>query len=255
LPQDKKNVFSKLYKDAEIRRTMINRHYEGKNKSQLDLRTSGNSLIDQKLLRGGGVVNYGERLYYKCQKLKEENELKNDLKKQEIERKNEEICTFQPSTGVREFIADGKVLNCLKEEQILHYNHYKQQIVDKAREKFEERKYSFSPEINRRSQELVNELDSKKIIFSEAKNVNNFEELYSDAKKRVMKHKQIENDYYANYNFKPVINPSSIQSNFEERQEILKQKSRELLKSSSDQYLIKKSLKPCSSAVLFKCLF
>ena len=98
------SVFHKLYKDADKRRSLINKNTDYTTQSHV--RLSHEEIQFKKKLLGGDECNYGERIYYKGIKLKEENELKIKIKKQENEKKNNEVLTFKP-LGAKGFISLG----------------------------------------------------------------------------------------------------------------------------------------------------
>jgi hypothetical protein len=187
------------------------------------------------------AINFGERLYHKGIKLKEETEKKLEHYRREKENFDSEKYTHKPDVNelsidqLKRRNENNMVYN--KDEYILNYQQYLKDKLNKLREKHDKKeKFTFSPEINIRSTKMEEEKMNTKLKSSSLspERRKRPDELYELSKIKELKLNQLSNQYYSSFNYKPEINQyQSSDKNtvlnlpFNERSELYRKKSEE----------------------------
>ena len=185
------------------------------------------------------ILNYGERLYHKGLKINERTNNKIEKLKNDNEKKYKTICTFKPKINNISYNAltnrYNNKLSYNDEDNIINYKDYVNNKIEYLKEKYEiEKKYSFTPKINKRSITM-----DKNRIGNKNNLTPRYEQLYSNYKKQQFDIHNLSNKIYDNNNlFKPKIN-NEYNSDllilpFNERQNAYQSKSTERKKKIKD---------------------
>jgi hypothetical protein len=200
--------------------------------------------------RNGEVINYGERLYQKGMKLKEETMKKCENYKKEREEYLSNIYTYKPQVNEASAEVIRKRQEALaydKEEFILNYNLYVDEKLERLRKKHDPNvEYSFSPKLNKNSEKIANDKLYAKMVsrLSSSQSPDphklRIEDLYDNFKLKQFKINELSKKVYSDFNYTPVVNQNNkfdseiLGMKFYDRQEALRQKSEEKKRALSN---------------------
>ena len=200
--------------------------------------------------RDGEVINFGERLYQKGLKLKEEQMKKAEYFKREMRVNQANIYTYKPQINQVDPEIIKKRIESLpynKEEYILRYNEFLQDKLERLRKKHgADIEYSFTPIINSNSEKIANEklmnrILSKSNSLSPDPHLQRINDLYETARMRQMRMNIRTKQHHDQYNYRPAINDYSkfnenglLNLNFDQRQEVFRKRSEDKIKQLKD---------------------
>ena len=176
-------------------------------------------------------LNYGERLYHKCEKLGEKINNKIQKIKNEKEKKLKNECTFKPKINkMSHYISyrNNNRSNYDDEDNILYYREYIDRKLSYLKERYAQKDENcyFSPKINK-TKKKDNNL------------IPRYEQLYQKSKQLKTKREFLSNSIYNKDKFKPSINKvyNTEMTNlpFDERQNAFNSKTTEKKKQMKSQ--------------------
>jgi hypothetical protein len=204
--------------------------------------------------REGEVINFGERLYQKGIKLKEEQMKKVEYLKREMRLNQANIYTYKPRINDVDPEVIKKRVESLpynKEEYILKYNDFLQEKIERLRKKHgADIEYSFTPAINSNSEKMANEKIMNKILnkstgSSPDPHQQRINDLYEAARLKQMRMNIRSKLYHDQYIYQPLTNDNSryngngfLNLNFDQRQEICRKRSEDKKKHLKDVSLL-----------------
>ena len=215
-----------------------NNNFSTRNKSKIN--SNSNSRIKstnqiQSLLydnKENNNINYGERLYHKCEKIGEKINKKIQKIKNENETKLNNECTFKPKINKMSYYTLSNKNNNIShyddEDNILYYREYIDRKLAYLKERYAQKDENcyFSPKINK----------SKK---KDKNLIPRYEQLYQNSKQLETKREFLSNSIYNKNKYKPsinkVYNTEMINLPFDERQNAFNSRTNEKKKQMKSQ--------------------
>lgn len=266
------NIFEKLFRNSDVKRygmnmkprydsnlprDLTNSSYLSRKENLLNLSQDMTSTIKSKntRYRNGEVINYGERLYQKGLKLKEETMKKIENIKRERDNSNSNIYTFKPviNEAPRELMRkrSENILSIHNEDRILRYNNYLEEKFEKLKSKHQrsDPNYSFVPIINKNSAKIADEKFQAKVLARVSSSASpdfhrlRIEDLYELAKVKEFRIQELGKQIYSAYNYQPYTNHMKstngnplLSLNFNQRLDAFRQKSQERKKQLTENF-------------------
>lgn len=255
LPKSRKNKTPSYLQGTQSSKTKTKQSNENSmNTTQsigLGLGRGNSSTLNMKKMKNpytesqGEILNYGERLYHKCQKLQEKKEEKLQKIKDQIEEQEKQNNSFKPKINKMSYKAMSNRFNNKlaynDEDNIIFYRDYVNSKLEDLRQKYpiDSTSYTFTPKICKKS---VSMLKMKK-----QNPTPRYEQLYEKYKQRQVKIDDLDRKVYdPDIMFKPKINNNYKcdynNLNFDQRRDLFMSKSvekkkilKEQLESSMDE--------------------